>query len=212
MNASNPRDHYQIGREDYSKPYGHIGQMHVIRWEDIELLRLEALVELPNAGGSDYSGSTTTASNYHYLNDSDEFEYTHLVVQSYGGHGTYQAFVRVIDLIENEGFRDAIREYCECVAEYPVFNDDHHSQYESDQRDNSWDNTIKDDFIRAVERKFDIELDDQYSDNPLRRTFESLASEANEYWENSEGDTMYISVDPVVEQILDIDEFLSEVS
>jgi len=64
----------------------------------------------------------------------------------------------------------------------------------------AWENWTRQEFIHALERKFEIDIKDS-EEEELVTLFNESADKANEYWCNESGGEVYISVDKVVEVI-----------
>jgi len=157
---------------------------------------------VPYASGSDYSGCTVTKANAKWFEDTfGENEWVHSV---YGGHGTYAVAVGLTGLLgcDDDTF-ESICEALEGLDNYPVFDDEAVSEFESECANEAWDSWVADDFVRALEAKFadcaDLELP---NGDALRAFFEEKREDANTYWEcEGCGPSVYIRIERVVEGI-----------
>lgn len=157
---------------------------------------------VPCASGSDYSGSTVEKSNAKVFEETyGENEWVHSV---YGGHNTYAVAVGLTGLLGcDEDTFDAICEALEGLADYPLLDEEAHSELEMELSDEAWDSWAKGDFIRALEKAFEDDAEFEWpDDSTLRKFFEDKREEANEYWWcEGYGPDMYVRVDKVVEGI-----------
>lgn len=103
---------------------------------------------VPYATGSDYSGSTVEVSNAQYMEDTyNEHDWVHPV---YGGHGTYAVAIGVTGLLDcDKDTFDEVCELLESLVNYPLIDEQAHSEYEMEAIENAWNICVKDDFIRA---------------------------------------------------------------
>lgn len=156
--------------------------------------------------GSDYSGSTVERSNYRVLLE----EYRDLAVDVYGGHGTYAVAFSVKTLLTDSGDpdtedrKDQLLDALECLEDSPLLSDDDLMHLEMEQQREAWTSWASRDFVQALEKRFEVELDG-YTDDDLWALFCDVADEANEYWECGEGWSMWIDVEAVAGHVEDYD-------
>lgn len=161
------------------------------RWRDA---RDGAYAIVPYCSGSDYSGSLVERSNRDVWRetfaDGEDLWWS----ECHGGHGTFAIVVEISALPE-----DAI-ELIEGLEGYPLADEDHHSTLEIEAQDRAWDDWTRRDFARAVAARFDVETDlDEPDAHPtLWEVFREASDRANVYWENQQGDEMWIDLDRVV--------------
>jgi hypothetical protein len=77
----------------------------------------------------------------------------------------------------------AFRTWCDIRARlenYPILDESLHSEMESEAQSESWDNWARSDYVRAVERHLEIDLD---SSADLAEVFSKVCDRANVYWE-----------------------------
>lgn len=143
--------------------------------------------------GSDYSGNLTNVSNYQVFQE--EFSEGAGIWWDTvsGGHGT---FAIVIDTTKAP---DEAYDFLCGLEDYPVADDGHHSGLEIEAQNEAWSQDVERDFIRALEKKFDIEFsEDMTGTDKASNLFYTLTERSNTYWENQQGSEMYIDVDRVV--------------
>ena len=107
---------------------------------------------------------------------------------------------------------DTILDVLEGLDNYPLIDDDELYQQEQEQIEEAWDNWVEYDFKRAIESKYDIDLDDYelIPEQTFRSIFDQTAENISEYWINESGYDMWINVDKVVES-LDFNKYFSKV-
>lgn len=104
--------------------------------------------------GSDYSGSSIERANYAAF--LEQFKDVKGVYETYGGHGTYG--VVILASVDNKEIADTLR----ALADYPVVDEEKLSEIELELQNEAWENWAKSEFIRELERVFnldDLEID-----------------------------------------------------
>lgn len=155
---------------------------------------------LPYASGSDYSGSTVERSNYKvFLEDHGKQPF---VWDCYGGFGTYAVVIGLTGLLQcEEDTFDMILEIIEGLGNYPCIDDEALSELEMEGADEAWECWAASDFLKALEKKFD-DVEFHFPDGSLRRFFEDMREQGNQYWEcEGYGHDMWINIDFVVSGI-----------
>lgn len=189
-------------------------------------------------GGSDYSGGLVNKSNKEAF--WEKFGEIDGVYSVYGGMGSYDVAIALHAIAEG------MCEVFDGLCDYPLIDDDRHSQLEHDKQNEAWEswassefenklakhikkllfNEINEDspewkayaasYLEKHSEEIDLEglLDDLEVDSidlvlddgtvtrdSLQSLFCYVANKASEYWQNSEGDSMWIDVDKVVKAI-----------
>lgn len=176
------------------------------RWHD----RKDGRYLLPALlSGSDYSGSLVERSNYdkwqELYADGQDVWWTHTP----GGHGTFGV------LIDMQGVPDDISrdvaELLNALNDYPLADEELHSEMEMEAQEEAWRSWAERDFAHGLQKKFagddELEqiLDGVLTDDDmlikLRSLFEDARKAANEYWENQQGDEMYINMKRIVAKV-----------
>lgn len=153
-------------------------------------------------GGSDYSDSCLVeVSNYEVLREEAEKATVEgqpaFYVTFHGGHGTFAIAFHI------ERTPQEIQEMLASLANYPLLDDNHHSNLERTLSEEAWNNTYRRDYARALEKRFNGECDDgPLSDKFLERHFYYWMDEANVYWENDGASIMHIDVDRIAKAAL----------
>ena len=152
--------------------------------------------------GSDYSGSLVTKSNHKAF--SEQFSKGEYVwwTSAPGGHGTYSIVIDTQGVPED--VTSEVEDFLNGLQDYPLADEDLHSEMEMEAQEEAWENWVEEDFKSALEKKFDMEFDEVDSGN-LRPMFEAVCEKAGEYWVNEEGGDMWIDVKKVVAKVADTD-------
>lgn len=199
VNATDPRDipehlrpvhfsgyysEYEPKENGHSVSYGHFDHGDAMdgetQWYEVEY-----------ATGSDYSGSTVEKSNYKVLEE-DLLPEAHPVGESpaawatsYGGHGTFAILV-VWDRLAPE-----VQEALGNLEDYPLLDDDAHSQLEMELEDEAWQDTYQSDFEKAFLAELNARFpdDEEVEDWPEGVDSSSLfrigMELSNQNWEHS---------------------------
>jgi hypothetical protein len=91
------------------------------------------------------------------------------------------------------------------LADYPLLDEDHHSHLEIEAQNEAWESSYQDDAARALNAKIEaqtgveVDLDDYPDKDDLWTYFWETADRIGEYWENEQGDSMYLDVKAIVE-------------
>lgn len=175
-------------------------------------------IEVPYTTGSDYSGDSVTVANYRAIWE-DHKEMPGLY-QIYGGHGTYGLVIRR-DVLESDTENgETMREIIEKLNDYPLYDEEMHSEVEHEAENEAWDDWAKRDYRRELEKNgtlpedSDLETTDGHiTDDQLFRVFSQVADAISEYWENETGNSAHIDVKRIVDATTeeDVQEVLSEV-
>lgn len=159
------------------------------------------------ATGSDYSGGGVHESNYRVL--SEMLEESHpagaepvVWARTPGGHGTYGIVVRYGDLDEE------IREAIDGLEDYPLLNEEDHSELEIEQQNEAWENWAKSDFIKECAKYLEVdpyELGEQAEAAGVDWfvIFRAAEEKANVYWEDQQGAGQWINVKRVADTATD---------
>lgn len=168
--------------------------------------REDGWYQVEYATGSDYNGGSVNESNYKELcamleeahpEDSEPVVWA----RTSGGHGTYGIAVRYGDLDED------IRETLDGLEDYPIINDESHSELEMEQQNEAWERWGVDDLSSAVAKSsghdpYDVKngLDDEEWFEIFR-----LASEkGSHYWEDQQGAGPYIDMKRVAKTVIQL--------
>jgi hypothetical protein len=154
---------------------------------------------LEYATGSDYSGSLVEVSNYNGLCELLEEHHpdgSEPVVwcRTHGGHGTFGLLVRY------ELLADEVREAIDALEDYPLLDDEAHSQLECEAQGEAWENWARRDFERALSSAMGVEDFPEMGSDTAHGLFDTAAEAANCYWENQSGGDMYVDIARVVKQ------------
>lgn len=158
------------------------------------------LTIIESATGSDYSGNLVEKSNALALKR--DFPW---LVEIYGGHGTFG----VAYLGRRENQNDALIEAIDALTEYPLYDESHHSDLETDTAWEAWTDSYggRRDFKRALvemwaldDNEYDEDrLDDDLVDAVWRDCCEMLRG--GEEYLNESGDSIYFPIDLVIDDI-----------
>ena len=147
----------------------------------------------PLMTGSDYcsSGSVEVSNHRVFL---ERYKDVPNVYDVYGGYGTFAVGIRL------DSITDDMLEDFRALADYPLLDEDDHSEVEREAEDEAWKSWARHDFIRELEKTFpDLEeIIDQMPEDKLDALFYELMERANEYWIHESGNSAYIHLDRVV--------------
>lgn len=146
--------------------------------------------------GSDYSGSTSTMSNYRVF--LKEHKRKAGVWDVTGGVGTYGIAIRYDRYLKNE----SIKEDLDGLEGYGILCEEDHSELEMEQTDKCWESSVKWDVVDALQKSHSL-LEDFEECDTLRFHFEQSAAETNTYWENESAGSMYIRLDDIISDLRD---------
>lgn len=157
---------------------------------------------LPYMTGSDYAGDSVTVANHKvFLEMYGKFPGVHNV---YGGHGTYAVVVRlnVIHCLKHDG--KTLYDVLEGLANYPLIDEDAHSEIELEAEAEAWTSWAADDFKRELQKiypQYDEAIDEFADGDDYQQFFEDAREAANEYWENETGNSMYIRLENIAAKV-----------
>ena len=195
-------NHYDSSIRDYTQV---IPADKSVYWSDLEELDNPDLSDIENiylmhdyCQMGDYGGSLVEKANYEVLTNEYGF------IRVFGDYGSISCMISIQSLIDmEEEESDTIFDVLEGLNNYPLIDDDELYQQERDQIEEAWDNWVEYDFKRAIELKYDIDLDDYelIPDQTFRSIFDQTAENISEYWINESGYDMWINVDKVVKSL-----------
>jgi len=195
-------NHYDSPIRDYIQD---IPADKSVYWSDLEKIDNPDLSDLENiyimhdyTQMGDYGGSLVEKANYEVLTNEYGF------IRVFGDYGSISCMISIQSLIDmDEEESDTILDVLEGLNDYPLIDDDELYQQERDQIEEAWNNWVEYDFKRAIESKYDIDLDDYelIPDQTFRSIFDQTAENISEYWINESGYDMWINVDKVVKSL-----------
>jgi hypothetical protein len=170
-----------------SQSYGELQLVHtldeLLRTISASVAARPLVVVVPHlASGSDYSGCLVHRANHDALVADGAMSF----------HGGYNTFSAVIPVSKIDDHADSLA----ALADYPLLDEEAHSRLEAEAIENAWEYWARDDF-RAAIGDDDHEIDD----DTLRSRFEAAREAANEYWENEQGESMWINLDRIAEHV-----------
>lgn len=140
-------------------------------------------------GGSDYSGNLVERSNYdvfhEQLADHQGVEWW----ETPGGHGTFGILVRV----DADARVPEIGEFFEGLSNYPVADEDAHSNLEMESQQAAWEDYGRNDFERELKDIFSgVQPIDEMEDDVLSSFYWQIGGELYScYPENEQGDSWH---------------------
>jgi len=166
------------------------------------------LFEIPYASGSEYSGGLVTRSNRRVIEEmaeGDEAIADALVFSDRGMYGSYATFIRLDDEVPEE-----LLEVVERLENYPLLNENLHSEMEMEAEDEAWGSWAlrdwKDALIKEAKDDAVEEAIDEMDDDDLINLYREAAEAANVYVEHEETGP-YFDFDSVAESV-DFDSFV----
>lgn len=161
-----------------------------ISYGDIKVDSKGKFLEVPYTGYSDYSGSTVERSNCNCFLDTFE-EYLGISMwEMYGGYGTRGVLI-TLELYENN---DEVKDIIDSLFDYPLINEDEMSSLEMEIENESWDDWIKSDLIRLLDKN-----NLSYNEDTLQADFYKVCENANEYPIFEDAVSCWINLDKIVE-------------
>ena len=173
--------------------------------------------------GSDYSGTLVEKSNAQAF--AEQFKDGQGIWWQwvYGGHGTYGIVIDRQAIPEEEDPEepdtlDAVLECLESLTDYPLLDDDLHTNMEIEAQDEAWNDWARGDFQKVIKqrirreeeaRKLDeegesVDVDEIEGDFDAALLFEvfcAVSDRIGEYWTNEQGDQMYIRVEKLADRL-----------
>ncbi len=148
--------------------------------------------------GSDYSGGFVAKANFKAFVDEWADHDPPFFTELYGGHSTYGVAIHI------GSAPDEVWEQLAQLEQYPLLDDDLHTQLEEEGKNEAWERWACDEYKQLWEQALEDDETlpegwvDLISDDDWRQHFEECAEAANIYWE-PQGDTpeMGISVQDV---------------
>ena len=159
--------------------------------------------DLPHAAFSDYGGSTCERANVRSFKEllGDDMEVER------GGHFSETAWVSVEAVLEMEDEKfELLKDAIIGLERYPVLDDMMLSEVERELEDEAWDGWIKDDFLKALRKEFEEEIEAYAEANPKRADLDDLLDEhaweifceTEPEYEHEEGGDVYVNLDRCV--------------
>lgn len=185
----NSSECYRLNYEDDNQSY--LGSYSAI--SNFEKLEFSDYYCTEHFGYSDYSGSTVSKSNRELF--LKEFGEVDGVKNIHGGYGYSDIFIRLDVLNSNE----EIQECLNALEDYPVIDEDHLSEVEEEAKHESWENYTRKDFLRALKKEFNYDLE-KLSDCFIDRLFRNLEEHTNVYW-IFEYTSAYFPLDDLLEKL-----------
>lgn len=150
--------------------------------------------------GSDYSGSLVEKSNNKAFQEEFASGDREWWTDAPGGHGTF-AIVIDMDKVPDD-ISDDVAEFFQKLEDYPLADEDLHSQMEHEAENEAWENWAKADFKKALERRFDIDLDEEkIPEDKIYEVYHQAMDKGNVEWVNEQGSDMYIDIERLVRNV-----------
>jgi len=167
--------------------------------------------EVEYATGSDYSGGSVTKANHKELSEmlmKAHPEGTPLVwLASHGGHGTYALLVRYFQLDPE------IREVLDGLEDYPAVSDEAVSEVEHERENEAWEGWGQSDFQKAFLEAWNAnwsgepgveDWPDAVTADMTYGMFHVGKQLANENWIHEQGDSVFIDMEPIVDNLTEL--------
>jgi hypothetical protein len=155
---------------------------------------------------SDYYGSASEVANVrHFMANYMDIRGVYQVVGSHGYEGIGLQFNLIATHSIDEDTLHRIGQMLddlEGLLESHVIDSGLETEVELEQEEEAWNNWVRHDLVRALQRKFHFDWGDpEPTDQQLRNLFEALRSRSNTDWQ-SEGNSRYIDVERMVRRAL----------
>jgi hypothetical protein len=165
--------------EDFQ--YGEQYSLQTYGGKDSTLVR-----EIEHTGAGDYSGGTVEMSNYRVIKNDPALQ--DKVAYGYSGYG-YKSVI--VPIFEGQKTPEEISEIEERLNDYPLLDEDEHSQLEMELEGEAWNDYGRDEFIKDAL----VPFLDQYLDMDKDEMKDVLDEKPDEVWrvyhavrENGPGD------------------------
>jgi hypothetical protein len=153
--------------------------------------------------GSDYSGSLVQKSNHRKFSEEFADGEDKWWGSAPGGHGTYAIVIDMQSVPEDK--EEEVAEFLNALSDYPLADEDLHSEMEMEAQNKAWNDWARADFKKEIEKVYGVDLDEaeeelgeEVFNRKLYELFHKASEKANEYWVNEQGDSMYINLERVV--------------
>jgi len=164
-------------------------------WKDVH--ELMEVYELPYSTGSDYSGDTVTKCNHDVFLELAKENRWFGVRDCYGGYSTY-AIILSKPATENP----EIKELINGLEDYPLIDEEAHSEHELELEQENWESWVKSDFLHELQNK--LETDKELSDGALFKLFRQACEDSNTYPLFETGEVLYWDFDSIIPAAIDI--------
>lgn len=145
--------------------------------------------------GSDYSNSSLIqVSNVQVWEETFKDSEGKKWCKIHGGYGTFAI------VIDTEQSAPEMNEFLDALACYPSIDDDRLSELEMEAQNEAWDNWGYKEFVKALEKRFEHDLDFP-NEKRIFTVFNETADHIGEYWINENADSMYINIDRIVKAV-----------
>lgn len=171
------------------------GVLESVKRADVdELAREGALVVYvpPACSGSDYNGGALARANARALRELAEAEGL-VSFELHGGHGSHGT---AFPLWERS---DELVRVLEGLEDYPVVDEDAHSEEELADEEQAWDSWIRSDFSRALQEETGVDVSD-VKDEDLRSLLHTRMEAAGRYFEHSD-EGPHVDVDELADGV-----------
>jgi hypothetical protein len=117
--------------------------------------------------------------------------------------GGYNTYAIVIDTqAVPEDLEDTVAEFLNGLQDYPLADEDLHSELEMEAQNAAWESWVKDEFKSAIEKEYEQEfgdkLPDKVFDEQLYELFHCAFDAINAEWINENGDSMHVNIERLV--------------
>lgn len=171
------------------------GVLEQVKRADVDALAREGalLVYVPPAcSGSDYNGGALARANARALRELAESEGL-VSFELHGGHGSHGT---AFPLWERS---DELARVLEALEDYPVVDEDAHSEEELADEEQAWDSWIRSDFARALQEETGVDVSD-VEDGALRELLHARMEAAGRYFEHSD-EGPHVDVDELADGV-----------
>jgi hypothetical protein len=158
--------------------------------------------------GSDYSGTLIEHSNRAEWCETFEAGNGEWWTEVSGGYGT-RAIVVDLEMVP-EDLQTPVVEFLNGLQNYPSASDDRLCEMETEAQGEAWKDWAERKFKRAIEQRFEVDLDETDADL-LFRIFSETSDHAGIYWVNEQSDSMWIDIPRIVTKVTqtDVDQLLA---
>jgi hypothetical protein len=170
-----------------------------VSYGDIHGSQEKRFLELPYATWSDYSGGTVERSNCRVFLEMFEELQGKFIWKIYGEYDTTGVLID-LDFYNNS---ETMQDIVERLFNYPLIDEDDHSNLEMEIEEEAWDLWIEYDLKKALESRG---IEPEGDSDDLRDHFYRSRERANEYPIFEDAVSCYVDINKIVDSWKDIDE------
>lgn len=133
------------------------------------------VVEVPYTVWGDYVGSSVERSNYRSLLR----DYPDVFIDISGGYWSHVLYIRPRTMLQTDGLFESIT----ALFDYPLYDEEDHSELEMTEAWEAWDGWVKFDLGRALATEYDLDVDNWTEEewDFIKQRFYAISGDENGY-------------------------------